>query len=657
MERLDLVGRFSLVGLIVGIVVATGIAWFVEARVTDLLLTNVAERAADQVDHLVPAGSVVAQDFIAPHTPEHLAAIAARLDPLFGQPRSDQSSIIRLQMFSPDGTVLYADQPSRRGEIVDVDDAVHLERALMGHNEQEISALDTPENQDLHDTYHQALEVYVPVLIEGHVVSAYETYQDLRSVEAIRPLVWGAEAVGFAILLLALSTIVQTGAVLIRRQRQTLLQQALHDPLTNLPNRTLFLEGVTHSLTRNDQPIAVLLVDLDNLKLVNDSLGHAVGDQLLVAVSQRMIENVEASDTVARLGGDEFGIHLSEVAGVASAVERAQHLLEHLRRPIVLSGRELFPTVSIGISLSAPESRRPEVLLREADTAMYRAKAAGKNGYELFDESMADHAAERLALELDLRRAIERNEFRVHFQPILSLHTGRIVEVEALVRWQHPTKGFVSPAEFIPVAEDTGLIVPLGQWVLDEACRQAAVWDAADGGGPVMGVNLSGRQFQRAELVEDVRQALLRTKLDASSLKLEITESVVMRNVTTATAALAGLRGLGVRLAIDDFGTGYSSLSYLKRFPVDTLKIDKSFVDGLGVDAQDTAIVRSVIGLAEALGLSVTGEGVETNLQYEYLRDMGCDRGQGFLFAKPLPADQVTRLLWANALGQPPRAA
>lgn len=635
---------------------AGGIASFVEARVTDLLLTNVAERATDQVDHLVPAGSVVADDFVAPHTPDRLASIAARLDPLFGQARSGQSSIIRLQIFARDGAVLYADDPDRRGEVIDVDDAVHLEAALQGHLEREISALDTEENDDLRETYHEALEVYIPVVIDGQVVGAYEIYQDLRSVEAIGPLVWGAEAVGFAVLLLVLSAIVQTGAVLIRRQRQTLLHQAFHDPLTNLPNRRLFLDRVAQAVARNQEPVAVLLLDLDNVKLVNDSLGHDVGDRLLVAVAERLSHGLHMSDTVARLGGDEFGILLGTVDGAAAAVQRAEHILDSLRSPILLNGRELFPTVSIGITLSTLESCRPELLLREADTAMYRAKAAGKNGCEVFDESMANHAAERLALESELRRAIEREEFRVHYQPILSLQNGRIVEVEALVRWQHPLRGLVPPAEFIPVAEDTGLIVPLGQWVLEEACRQAAVWSALEHRAPVIGVNLSARQFQRPELVEDVRQALLRANLDGSSLKLELTESVVMGNVATAATKLASLRELGVRLAIDDFGTGYSSLSYLKRFPVDTLKIDKSFVDGLGLDAQDTAIVRSILALAEALGLSVTGEGIETELQYEYLRDMGCDRGQGYLFARPLPAEQVTQLL-RDGVKQVSRAA
>ena len=363
------------------------------------------------------------------------------------------------------------------------------------------------------------------------------------------------------------------------------------------------------------------------------------------------MECVANSDTVARLGSDEFAVLLEDLPDAGAAIARAQRIQDRLRNPVPLNGHELFPTASIGIAVSSPESNFSKALFREADAALVRAKTRG-NSYEMFDQSMASRAAERLALESDLHRALERGEFRVYYQPIFSLgedeHT--IVEVEALVRWQHPERGLISPIDFIPVAEETGLIVLLGQWVLVEACRQAAAWRVAYPDiAPTMGVNLSARQFQRGELLADIRDALAETDLDPRGLKLEITESVIMQDAEATTATLLALKGLGIRLAIDDFGTGYSSLSYLKRFPVDTLKIDRSFVDGLGEDAQDTAIVRSIVALAKALGLSVTGEGIETTIQSEQLRDLNCDRGQGYLFARPQPAEFIERLFVRNA--------
>jgi EAL domain-containing protein (putative c-di-GMP-specific phosphodiesterase class I) len=308
----------------------------------------------------------------------------------------------------------------------------------------------------------------------------------------------------------------------------------------------------------------------------------------------------------------------------------AEALLAALRRPLVIGGREVFPTGSIGITLSTSVAVSAEVLLGEADAAMYHAKARGKDGYAVFDQSMAGHAAERLALETDLRRALERGELRLHYQPILALDDGRVAEVEALVRWQHPERGLVPPASFIPVAEETGLIIGLGRWVLEEACRQAAAWRAALGdSAPVMSINLSARQFQHPELLADIERA-------------EITESVIMQDAEATVETLRALKALGIGLAIDDFGTGYSSLAYLKRFPIDTIKIDQSFVDGLGEDAQDTAIVESIVALARALGLSVTAEGVETDAQRRRLRALGCERGQG-LPVRPTPMRQRGR--------------
>ena len=375
---------------------------------------------------------------------------------------------------------------------------------------------------------------------------------------------------------------------------------ALHDRLTGLPNRALFSDRVDQAPARADRQansVAVLFLDIDNLRLINDSLDHAAGDRLLRSGRPALLgECGAASDTVAPLGGDEFAVLLEDLPDAGAAIARAQRIQDRLRLPLLLNGHELFPTASIGIAVSSPESNFSKALFREADAALVRAKTRG-NSYEMFDQSMASRAAERLALESDLHRALERGEFRVYYQPIFSLgedeHT--IVEVEALVRWQHPERGLISPIDFIPVAEETGLIVPLGQWVLVEACRQAAAWRVAYPDlAPTMGVNLSARQFQRARAFRCSR-ARCRPNHgpDPRGLKLEITESVIMAVFPEPRlATLLALKGLGIRLAIDDFGTGYSSLSYLKRFPVDTLKIDRSFVDGLGEDAQDTAIAQ-----------------------------------------------------------------
>jgi diguanylate cyclase (GGDEF)-like protein len=432
--------------------------------------------------------------------------------------------------------------------------------------------------------------------------------------------------------------------------QEQLWHQAFHDPLTGLPNRALFRDRLEQALARADrqlQSLAILVLDLDNFKLVNDSLGHEQGDALLLSVAERLRTCLRGGDTAARLGGDEFTLLLEEVAGLDGAIHVAERLAEVLRAPLVLGGHDIVPTVSIGIALSAPRHSRPESLLRDAELAMYRAKADGKDRFAVFDRAMHAHAAERLSIEGDLRRALDRGELRVQYQPIVALPDGEIVEFEALVRWHHPERGSVAPAEFIPVAEETGLIVPIGQLVLEQACRQAKDWHQRWPMEPplVMSVNLSARQFQHPGLVDDIRDALEAAGLDAAYLKLELTESMVMQDVQAATQTLRRLKALGIQLAIDDFGTGYSSLGYLKRFPIDTLKVDRSFVDGLEQDPRNRAIVRSVLALARNLGLTVTAEGVETVAQLRILEKLQCDRGQGYLFARPQTAAEVDELL------------
>jgi diguanylate cyclase (GGDEF)-like protein/PAS domain S-box-containing protein len=421
-----------------------------------------------------------------------------------------------------------------------------------------------------------------------------------------------------------------------------LAHQALHDALTDLPNRALLLDRAQQAIARarrDQRGVALLFLDLDNFKIVNDSLGHAAGDRLLVLVAGMLRACVRESDTVARLGGDEFVALLDGVADAAEAEAVCARIQEALGAPLKLGRARIGVTASIGVVISADGHTHPEHLLRDADIAMYRAKASGKQRHVVFAPQMRLAATQRWQQELDLRRAIERDELELHFQPKVELHSGRTVGVEALARWRHPERGLVPPADFIPLAEETGLIVPLGRWALREACRQTQLWNEGRLANDALtvSVNLSPRQFRDPRLAHDVSAALESSGLSPALLTIEITESVAMDDAELTAATLATLQRVGVSISIDDFGTGYSSLAHLKRFPVDTLKIDRSFVDGLGVEQEDTAIVSATIRLAHALGIKVIAEGVETPEQAEVLRELGCDRAQGFWFGRPVP--------------------
>jgi diguanylate cyclase (GGDEF)-like protein/PAS domain S-box-containing protein len=436
-----------------------------------------------------------------------------------------------------------------------------------------------------------------------------------------------------------------------RRQMEAqLAYQAFHDPLTALPNRALFLDRLDRALlrsARHQTQLAVLFLDLDRFKVINDSLGHAAGDHLLVQVAQRLQACIRTTDTVARLGGDEFTILLDDTSDLAGAVQIAERIVAALAAPFTLNGHELFITTSIGIVLSTPGQDSSDDLMRNADIAMYQAKAQGKARYEVFNSHLNAQAMARLRLEADLRRAIERGEFVIYYQPQIDLVTGQMQGLEALVRWEHSERGLIAPVEFIPVAEETGLIRPLGQWVLAEACRQVQEWSARYPSAvpAVLSVNLSAQQVNQPGFVDEVARVLARTGFEPRRLQLEITESVIMNDAPATLVTLRALKELGVQLAIDDFGTGYSSLSYLKRFPVDVLKIDRTFVTGLGHDAEDTAIVQAIITLANTLGLHVTAEGVESAAQLAQLQALGCQLGQGYYFAKPLSCERVGALL------------
>ncbi|GIX45917.1 MAG: two-component system response regulator [Candidatus Tectimicrobiota bacterium] len=434
------------------------------------------------------------------------------------------------------------------------------------------------------------------------------------------------------------------------------------DALTGLPNRLLFLDRVGQALERarrrEEGLCAVLLLDLHRFKVVNDSLGHAAGDQLLNTVARRLLVALRSGDTVARLGpehtvarlgGDEFAVLLEDIRQASDATRVAERILSQLATPVTLEGHELFPMVSIGIATSTPQHRYPEELLRDADIALHRAKANSHTRYEVFDTTMHASTLARLQLETDLRLALERQEFCVYYQPIVSLATGHIAGFEALVRWQHPKRGLVSPAEFVPVAEETGLIVRIDQWVLREACRQLLAWQAQFPQQPrlQMSVNLSALQFRRTDLVDLIGDTLQEFGLAPQSVKLEITESMIMDDATAATSSLERLHARGIQLCIDDFGTGFSSLSYLHRFPFKTLKVDKSFVSCLGTSNESAEIVRTIVTLAHHLGMEVIAEGIETAEQLAYLKSLGCEYGQGYYFARPLTAEAATALLAA----------
>jgi diguanylate cyclase (GGDEF)-like protein/PAS domain S-box-containing protein len=436
-----------------------------------------------------------------------------------------------------------------------------------------------------------------------------------------------------------------------RQLEEQLVHQAFHDSLTSLANRALFKDRVDHALLRTKRQtpsVAVLFLDLDGFKEVNDSLGHAAGDRLLVQVGQRLAASVRPSDTVARFGGDEFAVLIEDASDEQELATVAERILEGLRQPFFINGRELHVRGSMGIARMESDVDGADHLLRNADLAMYRAKAAGRGGFERYDPEMHTELVQRVQLEADLRRALEAGELFLQYQPTIDLSSGQIVGAEALARWQHPTRGLVPPTEFIPLAEASGLIRPLGAWVLREACRQAAAWQRANSQRDkpfTLSVNLSGKQLQHVQVVDDVTAALAQSGLPPDSLVLEMTESVLMDDNENVLDILRQLKRLGARLAIDDFGTGYSSISYLHRFPVDILKIDRSFVERLSRTFDNAELAWTVVRLGQSMQLVTVAEGVEDSTQFLALRRMGCDIGQGFYFGRPMEGEDLERLL------------
>ena len=436
----------------------------------------------------------------------------------------------------------------------------------------------------------------------------------------------------------------------LRESKERFRHAAFHDALTDLPNRNLFLNTLKFQLEKShhklDLNFAVLFLDLNRFKTINDSLGHSIGNKLILHVAKRLSNIVKESDLVARFSGDEFAIILNDISGLNDAIEVAETVSRILAKPFNLNGRKVFTSVSIGITMSNSRYTEAEEILRDADIAMYHAKEKEKN-YTVFDRNMHTRAVTLLQIETDLRMAIERDELVVFYQPIIDLDSLELMGFESLMRWQHPVRGLVPPNEFIPVSEVTGLIVPMTLWILRESCRQIVEWEAkfSNADRLVVSVNLSGKHFAQPDLVEQVQKILNETGLNPKRLKLEITESAVMENAENAIRMLKQLRQIGVQISIDDFGTGYSSLSYLHRFPINTLKVDRSFVSTMENGTENGEIVRTIIALAKTLNLSVIAEGIESIHQLHQLRVLGCEYGQGYLFSRPVPEDEATRLL------------
>jgi diguanylate cyclase (GGDEF)-like protein/PAS domain S-box-containing protein len=518
-------------------------------------------------------------------------------------------------------------------------------RAILGHEAAELTGrrfLELVNHQDLQraetllfDLLAHAGKVASVELILGHASGSPRHFELTLNNLTAEPSVAG---------------IVVTGRDVTERKvmEQELSHQAFHDPLTNLANRALFRNRVEHALARtarDARPVVVMFLDLDDFKTINDSLGHASGDLVLFEVARRLRASLRRGDTAARLGGDEFGIMLEpeaqhDVPGVA------ERILEVLTPPLVVQEKEVSLAASIGIAVSSGPDDSAEEMLRNADVAMYAAKAHGKGRYEIFEPRMHHSAVERLELQADLKHAIDNGELFLHYQPVVSLSDGTIAAVEALVRWQHPRRGVVAPAGFIGVAEESGLIVPLGRWVLAEACRQAKEWRAVRPSDPIsVSVNVSAAELRREDFVDHLASVLDATGLDPGLLVLELTESTLMRDADGSGKRLRALRQLGVRLAMDDFGTGYSSLSYLKKFPMDVLKIDSSFVQGLDKGPEESAIARAIVQIGRTLRMQTVAEGIETGEDVARLAALGCDYGQGFYLSRPMPAEKLTMLL------------
>lgn len=640
--------------LLVQFSVVSFVAMAVIAVVLAIVLSNKIRSDAinDLVDEAVGSASGRLLSTITPADLE-VPMTGARYDRFheFVQQSIVSERTARVKIWAKDGTVIYSNDPAGVGEKFPAKE--NLLKALDGDTATEIKIPKDVENA--RERYLGTLmEVYTPIIFPGTTEpqGAFEIYQYYEPTEQrineLRGWVFGSIGGGFLILYGALVSIVGRGWRTINRQRGTLAYLAYHDALTDLPNRTLLKDRLTLALAqarRNEQMLAVMFLDLDQFKVVNDTAGHVEGDKLLQSVSQQLNSVLREGDTVARVGGDEFILLLPKIEQLADATEIAERVLTAVGRTRVIVGHEFNISISIGITLFPTDGDDAETLLTNADIAMYQAKEQGKNNFQFFTPVMNTRIQNRLALENDLRHGLERGEFVVYYQPQLNISTGQIVGVEALVRWQHPERGLVLPMEFIPVAEETGLIVPLGEWVLHAACAQIRSWQEAGLPPLRVAVNLSAREFQQGNLIEAVAGVLEETGLAPEFLQLEITEGVSIQDVDFTIKVMGELKEMGVQIAIDDFGTGYSALSYLRRFPIDVVKIDRSFVCDLTIDSTDAEIATTIIVMAHNLGLEVIAEGVETEEQLAFLKQRRCDEMQGYLFSKPVPAEKLEEIL------------
>jgi len=647
------------------VTISAGVACFPDDGLTKDMLVGVADRAMYQTkpigrsksnddpqgDPYLRALDETAMALLGRHDrDELLETILARATALLGTPHGF------LDLADADGTVLIL----RHGTGYYAGNIGHrlpVDRGLAGQVYRTAEPLAIEDYDSWGDRFSEVplgtfrSVVGVPLISAGRVVGVL----GLASGHTERT--WGPRDVISLMSFAQLASIALENARLIEEAQRG----AMYDPTTGLPNRELLTDRIAHALASSrpdgSDAVGVILLDIDRFKVINETVGHAVGDRLLVAVGQRLTACLRPGDTVARFGGDKFGILLDEVADANEANRIAERIGAELRAPFTMGDREWFMSASLGIALGWVGRATSDEMLRQAEIALVQAKSDTAKRHALFEPSMSRQTIERIDLENDLRRGIERGELRLHYQPLVDLATDRIVGFEALVRWEHPVRGLIPPLAFVPLAEETGLILPLGRWVLERACQQARAWRDARPNGPAlfMSVNLSARQFAEPGLVDQVREILDESGLEPSNLEIEITESVLMDQTELGVQTLRQLRDLGVRLVLDDFGTGYSSLSYLKHLPLDTIKIDRTFVAGIDGET-DRSIVEAVIALAHGLRIGVVAEGIETEAQFEQLRSMGCDVGQGFLFARPLPAAQAGRLLMARRSGGSTRA-
>ncbi|MDO8617011.1 MAG: EAL domain-containing protein [Dehalococcoidia bacterium] len=647
---------FFAVSLVLTIVTGLFLGQYLSAKVArdaNRLAIADTHRIADAIEHFVDEGEL--QEGFGP-------ASAKAIDD-FVQRHVIGASVLRANVWNRDGTIVYSSLPQLTGESAPANAA--LGTALAGGSAINVEEVgEDGESTVGFEGQAQILEAYTPIeqgsppVIVG-VVETYNAYDPVAaSIASTKKSVFLGIAAAFAVLFAGLMFLVKRGSDRIRRQHtdleshaQWLKYLAYHDALTGLPNRELLKDRLSLAISqarRSGSRLAVMFLDLDNFKVVNDTLGHAYGDELLKRVGEQLALVIRAGDSVARLGGDEFMLLLPSLPKVQDAVDVAARVLEQTRRQAVLAGQEFQVTASLGIAIYPDDGEDVESLLKNADAAMYRAKEKGRDNYQLYDASMNAATVERLTLESGMRHGLERGEFVLDYQPIARIDTGELTAVEALVRWQHPERGLLPPMDFIPLAEDTGLIKPLGEWVLRSACAQNKVWQEAGLPAVRMSVNVSARQFLEPGFAELVASIVAETGLDPAWLQLEITESVAMQRADLAVEVVEALRALGVWVVIDDFGTGYSSMSYLKDFSIQALKIDRSFIKDLTDDPNDGAIPTATIAMAHGLRLGVIAEGVETEQQLAWLRSWSCDEYQGYLLGRPVRAAEIEKILARN---------